>query len=505
MAWLNSMMRSIFRWRMREIRKWSAHPIETQQELLRQFLNQNRHTEWGQRFDFQSITSPQIFAERMPVQNYETLKGDIARMMHGERDVLWTGQVQYFAKSSGTTSDKSKFIPVTRQNLRGGHLKGGWDGMTLLYDKNPNTTFFEGKMLLMGGSLQPFEPFPATQFGDVSAIMLSQMPTVGQHIYVPRLETALQPNTESKIEQMAHLLAKEDMRIIGGVPTWTVVLIRRILELTGKSNLLEVWPNLQGYGHGGVSFEPYREQFKQFIPKADFIYWENYNASEGFFAGQCENGATDMLLYCDNGVYYEFLPESEWEKPFPQSIPLQDVQIGKNYAIVITTNAGLWRYTPGDSVQFTSKFPFKIKVSGRTNQFVNAFGEEVMVSNTDMALAETCRSTGAMVAEYTVAPIYFNGKGKGGHQWLVEFDKEPATDIETFNNLLDTNLQKVNSDYEAKRFKSLAMDRLALQSLPKGTFHRWLSSKGKYGGQHKVPRLANHRRYVEEILHFTTI
>ena len=500
-TWLNSIMRYVLHKRMRRIRYFSAHPHDVQSAMLSQFVNTARYTEWGRIHDFKNIKNARQFNQKIPIQDYETLKPYINRMMNGERDVLWTGVVKWYSKSSGTTNDKSKFIPVTIQNLKTCHLKGGWDSSALIYNARPDTQGFAGKMLVMGGSYESFTPHPQTRFGDVSAIMIEHLPSVGSYIYAPSVDIATMPNSEQKIELMANALIKEDMRSIGGVPTWTVVLLRRILEITGKNNILDVWPNLQVYIHGGVSFEPYRETFKQLIPSEDFTYWEIYNASEGFFATQCQYGADDMLLLLNNGIYYEFLPESEWYSPNPIAIPLSEVEIGKHYAPVITTNAGLWRYVPGDTVLFTSTNPYKIKVSGRTKQFVNAFGEEVMVANTDKALADTCATFGAAVSDYTVAPIYFDGKNKGGHEWVIEFDREPP-DMEAFNNILDTNLQKINSDYEAKRFKNMAMDRLRLRHVPRGTFHGWLKAKGKFGGQNKVPRLANHRQYVEEILHF---
>ncbi|NRA50656.1 MAG: GH3 auxin-responsive promoter family protein, partial [Phaeodactylibacter sp.] len=361
---------------------------------------------------------------------------------------------------------------------------------------------FECKSMIMGGSLFPFEPFPKTTYGDVSAIMIQNMPAVGRPFFTPDFKTALLHDWEVKLEKLAQIGANEpEMVMIGGVPTWTVVLFRRILELTGKHNMLEVWPKFQGYIHGGVSFTPYRKQFEAFFPSDEISYQEIYNASEGYFAAQDDFSRDDMLLLLNNGVYYEFLPMSEWHKPNPIAVPLHEVQVGKNYALVITTNAGLWRYTPGDTVTFTSTTPYRIKITGRTKQFVNAFGEEVMVENTDQALHVACQQTGAIVSEYTVAPVYFEGNSKGGHQWLVEFEKEPA-DESKFVRLLDLALQSANSDYEAKRSKNLALEELQLHTLPPGTFHDWMRSKGKFGGQHKVPRLANHRKYVEEILNY---
>jgi hypothetical protein len=500
-TWLNTIMRYVLNKRMRRIHYFSEHPKEVQSAILSQFVNGAKDTEWGKMHDFKHIKTPKHFAQNIPIQDYESLKPFINRMMHGERDVLWGGQVKWYSKSSGTTNDKSKFLPVTISNLKTCHLKGAWDTSALIYQARPDTQGFAGKMLVMGGTYESFSPFPQTQIGDISAIMTRHLPSVGSYIFAPSVDIAMMPNFEEKIERMAHVLINEDMRSIGGVPTWTVVLLRRILELTGKSHIHEVWPHLQVYMHGGVSFMPYRETFKQLIQKEDFNYWEIYNASEGYFATQCEFGADDMLLLLNNGIYYEFLPESEWHSATPIAIPLSDVEIGKHYAPVITTNAGLWRYIVGDTVFFTSVKPYKIKVSGRTKQFVNAFGEEVMVANTDKALAETCEALGAQVTDYTVAPVYFKGKNKGGHEWVIEFEREPPN-MEAFNNMLDNNLQKINSDYEAKRFKNMAMERLSLNPVPRGTFHSWLKNKGRYGGQSKVPRLANNRQYVEDILNF---
>ena len=499
--WLNTIMRYILLKRMRRIRYFSEHPHDVQAAMLSQFVNTARDTEWGKMHSFKHIKNPTHFAQNVPIQDYETLKPYINRMMHGQRNILWPGQVKWYSKSSGTTNDKSKFIPVTISNLKTCHLKGAWDSSALIYKARPDTQGFAGKMLIMGGTYEAFAPHPQTRFGDVSAIMISHLPSVGSYIYAPSIEIATMPNFDEKIERMAHALIHEDMRSIGGVPTWTVVLLKRILEITGKQNILEVWPNLQVYIHGGVSFTPYRETFKQLIPKEDFTYWETYNASEGYFATQCEYDADDMLLLLNNGIYYEFLPESEWHAKNPIAIPLSNVETGKHYAPVITTNSGLWRYVPGDTVLFTSTNPYKIKVSGRTNQFVNTFGEEVMVSNTDKALAETCRTFNAQVSDYTVAPVFFKHNNKGGHEWVIEFEREPP-DMEAFNNSLDFNLQCINSDYEAKRFKNMAMERLHMHPVPRGTFHSWLKAKGKYGGQCKVPRLANHRQYVDDILNF---
>ncbi len=501
--WINRSMRWYLAQRYKGIAKYMKHPHRFQRALLTQIIQATKHTEWGKQYQFHKIKSLSDFSQQLPITDYEQLKPYIQRMMMGEKDVLWSGQVKWFSKSSGTTSDKSKFIPVTNQNLKRCHIKGTWDTMSIIYHQLPYATQFEHKTLLMGGSWEHYKPYPKTRYGDVSAIMIHHMPAVAHPFFTPDFETALLPDFEYKIEKMAQIVSQEkDMVMIGGVPTWTVVLFRKILEVTGKKNILEVWPNLQVYTHGGVSFTPYREQFKEFLPSDEIKYFEIYNASEGFFGIQHHPDDDDMLLLLNNGIYYEFLPAGEWHKDHPQAIPLEEVELGINYALVITTNAGLWRYVPGDTVQFTSKYPYKIKITGRTNQFVNAFGEEVMVSNTDKALAETCQSLNSIVADYTVAPIYFNTTKKGGHQWLIEFEKTPAN-LALFNQLLDQNLQKINSDYEAKRYKDMALEQLKITVLPPKTFQKWLRSKGKYGGQHKVPRLSNSRKYVDDILGFS--
>ncbi len=502
----NSLFRQYLRFRMRHIRRYMADPHGVQKYWFERLLLTARDTEWGERFSFRNIKSHRQFANRIPIQDYDSLKPYIERMMSGERDLLWNGRVRFFSKSSGTTNDKSKFIPVSSQNLKFCHIGGSWDTTALFYDQRPDAQLFQRKSMLMGGSLQQSGLFLKTFVGDVSAVMINRMPLIGRPFFTPDVKTALLPNFEEKIERMAQMCSQEDVVMIGGVPTWTVVLFRRMLEITGKKHMLEVWPNFQVYIHGGVSFIPYREQFKTFFPTENangkaVSYQEIYNASEGYFGIQNDFTSDDMLLLLDNGIFYEFLPMEEWHKEHPKAIPLEAVEVGKNYAIVISTNGGLWRYTPGDTVVFTSTSPYKIKITGRTRQFVNAFGEEVMVENTDKALALTCHTTGASVLEYTVAPIYLKGTSKGGHEWLIEFEKAPA-DLEHFTHLLDQNLQRINSDYEAKRYRNMALNELTLRPMPSGTFHNWLKNKGKYGGQHKVPRLSNERKYVEEILAF---
>ena len=500
--WINHAFKWYYQQRYKDIQRYMDHPHEVQRALLRQLLDAAKHTEWGRKYYFRSVKTPEDFARQLPIQDYDSLRPYIERMMMGEKDVLWSGQVRWFSKSSGTTSSRSKFIPVPNQNLKQCHIRGTWDTMALLYHNRPDARQFECKSMIMGGSLYQYEPFPRTTIGDVSAIMIDRMPLVGRPFFTPDFETALLSDWEEKLERLAWAGAREpSIVMIGGVPTWTVVLFRRILEITGKDNMLEVWPHFQAYVHGGVSFMPYRKQFEAFFPSGSVSYQEVYNASEGYFAAQDDLSQEGMLLLLNNGIYYEFLPMEEWGKKNPRAIPLAEVEKGKNYALAISTNSGLWRYTPGDTVTFVSTNPYRVKVTGRTKQFVNAFGEEVIVENTDQALAATCQQTGAIVVEYTVAPVYFQGSGKGGHEWLVEFENPPP-DLDEFNRLLDINLQKANSDYEAKRSKNIALEQLRLHALPPGTFLNWMRARGKYGGQNKIPRLANHRQYVDEILDF---
>ena len=493
-------MRWYLKQRIGRIQKFIKTPHKIQEAVLRDLIAATKHTFWGKKYGYRQIKSIEDYAKQVPVSSYDDLKPLIQRMMRGERDILWSGQVKWFSKSSGTTSDKSKFIPVTDRNLYSNHIRGNWDTMSMLYHNKPDARVFADKNLLLVGSLSQFPEYPKTTIGDISAIMTHRMPAVGRPFYSPDFKTGLMSEWEEKIDRTVELTKDDkDLYMIAGVPTWNIVLFRKLLEVTGKEHILEVWPNLSVYVHGGVGFAPYKEQFKQFLPKDDFVYTEAYNASEGFFATRQFLEDDDMLLLLSNGVYYEFLPMEEWDKENPIAIPLKEVELGKNYAMLISTNGGLWRYKIGDTVTFTSKYPYKIKITGRTKQFINAFGEEVMVENTDKAVALTCEQTRSIVSEYTVAPIYFSKKGKGGHHWLVEFDKSPDN-LSDFSRRLDKNLQKINSDYEAKRYKSMALEQLQLSTLPKNTFHNWMRSRGKFGVQNKIPRLANHRQYLEEIL-----
>ncbi|MGB0929583.1 MAG: GH3 auxin-responsive promoter family protein, partial [Chitinophagales bacterium] len=438
------------------------------------------------------------FKKRVPIQDYNSLKPYINRMIEGEKNVLWSQPIQWFAKSSGTTSDKSKFIPVSKDALKNCHFKAGIDSMTLYCRQRPQTKVYTGKAIIMGGSHSISELNAESKYGDLSAVLMQNMPYFAKFLNEPKLSIALQDNWEHKLEQIAQTTVHQNITHLAGVPTWTILLIKRLLEITGKNHLLEVWPNFELYIHGGVSFTPYREQFAALIPKGETQYWQTYNASEGFFAVQDGLNRDDMLLMLKHGIFYEFMPMEELDKENPRTLQLEEVEVNTNYALIISTNSGLWRYMIGDTIQFTTLSPHRIKVSGRTKHFINAFGEEVIIDNSDQAIHKACEQTGAKVQEYTAAPVYFSGDENGTHEWLIEFDQAPK-DLQQFATILDSELQKLNSDYEAKRFKDMAMRFPLIQAVPKGTFYQWLKNRGKLGGQHKIPRLANHREYLEEI------
>ena len=493
----NKVFKSFFRLRQRRLENLRNNPISNQRKVLHSILRNQKNTLWGKRHQLSEKMSVEEFSQSSKIQNYNRLKPFIDRMMLGEADILCEGVVRWFSKSSGTSTGRSKFIPVNRQYLRKNHCRGSWDTINMLYQQKPDSTVFAGKNLVMGGSFESYDQHKYTKRGDVSAIMLQHLPLVCRPFYTPNFKTALMSDFEEKLERMVRICSKRDVRMVGGVPTWTLVLFRKLLEYTGKSNMLEVWPNLETYIHGGVSFDPYRSQFRELVPKDDFKYLEIYNASEGYFAVQ--NGPEEgMLLLTDNDIFYEFLPPEEWHKEDGKSIPLEFVEAGKNYAIVITNSSGLWRYTPGDTVRFHSTSPFTISVSGRMEHFINAFGEEVMVSNSDQAITQACEQMNCIVDNYTVAPIYMRSGNRGGHEWFIEFKKAPA-DLNSFAELLDKNLQAINSDYEAKRYKNIALDPLSIRVLPNGTFINWLKSKGKFGAQNKVPRLSNNRKIANEL------
>jgi hypothetical protein len=495
---LSPAISSLARMRMWRIQAWMNNPIEAQRDVLQSLVTAAQYTEFGKKYNFSKLFTVRAFKQTVPVHEYEDLKPYINRIMNGEQNILWNTPVYWFAKSSGTTSDKSKFIPISDESFEDCHYKAAKDVLTMYYNFNPDSELLTGKGLVIGGSHTINPVNEEARFGDLSAVLLQNSPFWGHWIRTPDLSIALMNEWESKIEKLAHSTIKENVTSISGVPTWTVVLFKRILELTGKKNINEVWPSLELFLHGGVSFTPYKEQFRKLIGK-DIYYLEMYNASEGFFAAQEHPGDEGMLFFLDHGIFYEFMPVSEYGKKEPVTIGLEDVETGKNYALIISTNGGLWRYQLGDTIQFTSLNPFRIKVSGRLKHFINAFGEEVIVDNTDQAIAIASEKTKAIVNDYTAAPVYFSDNSNGAHEWLIEFDQEPGN-LELFIDELDDALKNINSDYEAKRHKNIALRKPIVQVMKRGIFTEWLRSKGKLGGQHKVPRLSNDRNYLEEIL-----
>ncbi len=480
------------------IEQWVNDPISAQREILQDLVTHGQFTEIGRKYGFNELFKVRQFKNAVPIHEYEQLKPYIERMMNGEENVLWNTPINWFAKSSGTTNEKSKFIPISQESLEDCHFQSAKDVLTLYYSSRTESDLLTGKGLVIGGSHQISQVNEEVQYGDLSAVLLQNTPIWANWIRTPELSIALMDEWESKIEMLAQSTIEEDVTSISGVPTWTLILIKRILEITGKSTLKEVWPNLELYIHGGVSFVPYKEQFKKLIGEG-CSYLEMYNASEGFFAAQDTPDEEGMLLFVDNGIFYEFMPIEEYGKEQPTTIGLDKVETGKNYALVITTNGGLWRYLIGDTIQFTSTYPFKIKVSGRIKQYINAFGEEIISDNADQAIAKAVEQTGLSVNDYSAAPVYFGDNNKGAHEWLIEFETTPVNTI-AFANHLDAALKSLNSDYEAKRYKDIALSAPIVRALEKGTFNKWLKQKGKLGGQHKVPRLCNERKYIDEIL-----
>ena len=497
MKLLSPAISRLARFRLGRIENWINHPVAAQYEVFQHLITSAQYTEIGRKYGFEHIYTIKSFKETVPIHEYEDLKPYIERTMKGEQNILWNTPVTWFAKSSGTTSDKSKFIPVSEESLDESHFQGAKDLLTLYYNYYPESDLLTGKGLVIGGSHQVSRVNEDAQCGDLSAVLMQNTPFYGHWLRTPELSIALLDEWETKIERLAETTIHENVTSISGVPTWTLVLIKRILEITGKQHLIEVWPNLELYIHGGVSFKPYKEQFEKLIG-APVNYLDLYNASEGFFAAQDNPEQEGMLLFLQHGIFYEFLPMEEYGKENPQTLQLNEIETGKNYAVVISTNGGLWRYLIGDTIQFTSAGPYKIKVSGRIKHFINAFGEELIVNNSDHAIAAACERTGAIVNDYTAAPIYFSEKGNGGHEWLIQFEKEPA-DPGLFTFELDNALKNANSDYEAKRHKDIALRMPLIRPLKKGVFEEWLRSKGKLGGQHKVPRLSNDRKYIDEI------
>ena len=504
MELVNSFMTWIFKNRLGQIENFKKNPIEVQQEILFELIEEAKRTEFGRKYRFKDIQTYKDFASLVPIHDYEQMKPYIEKTMKGEQDVIWGKDIHWFSKSSGTTSSRSKYIPVSQDALEECHFKGGKDMISLYVNNFPDTKLFTGKNLSIGGSLSknPFNESSEMQVGDISAVIMHNLPLWAQFVRTPSLPVALMGEWEAKIEKMAKEVMEENVVSISGVPTWTIVLIQKILELKNAKNILEVWPNLEVFFHGAVAFGPYRKLFQELIPSPKMRYMETYNASEGFFGIQDQKDSDELLLMLDYGVFYEFIPMEEWDKENPKVIPLEEVEVGKNYAILISTNAGLWRYKIGDTVKFTNKRPYRFKISGRTKHFINAFGEEVIVENAEQAIQRAAEVTKSTIRNFTAAPVYFgDSRSKAAHEWVIEFEHMPE-DAHLFAEVLDKTLREINSDYDAKRYKDLALVAPKIHFVHLGVFENWLKSKGKLGGQNKVPRLSNTREYIDEVLKF---
>ncbi|TXB65298.1 GH3 auxin-responsive promoter family protein [Vicingus serpentipes] len=496
---INSVFSWIIKQRIHQMELFIKYPTEVQNDLLLELIKTAKNTEWGKKYDYNNIKTYNDFKNNVPLQDYETLKTDVLRIKDGEQNILWPSEIKWFAKSSGTVTGKSKFIPVSKEALIDCHYKGGKDLLSIYHNNHPESKLILGKVLVVGGSSQINKLNSGSYTGDLSAIIMKNFPFWVEQRRVPNMEVALMAEWEEKIEKMAISTAKEDVSNISGVPSWTLILMQKILEITKANNISEVWPNLEMYMHGGVNFLPYKSQFNKLLGGNHLNYYENYNASEGFFGLQDQYNSDEMLLMLDYGIFYEFIPVENTEEEQPDTLSLEEVKLNKNYEVVISTNSGLWRYRVGDTIKFTSLSPFRIQVTGRTKHFINAFGEELIIENAEMALAMACKKTESSIRDFTVAPIYIDGKKNGRHQWLIEFENEPIN-LDYFIEILDNGLKSLNSDYEAKRYKNLILTIPEVISLPENTFYIWMKENNKLGGQHKVPRLSNNRNIVDQIL-----
>lgn len=498
MAILTSIVNWLSSKRINQIDQFRKYPVETQKETIFKLLAKAAATEWGQKYKYSSITTIREYQERIPVQTYEDIIPYVDRLRKGESDLLWPGEIKWYAKSSGTTSTRSKFIPMSSEALEDCHYRAGKDVLLLYSLLNPETGIFSGKSLTLGGSHKIDQFSNDSLYGDLSAILIENAPFWVDFIRTPKARIALIEDFEEKLNVITKTTIDENVTSIAGVPSWYLVLIKQILTYTGKTNLLDVWPNLEVFFHGGISFSPYRDQYSTLIRGEQMNYMETYNASEGFFGIQDDLSQNDMLLMLDYGIFYEFIPADRMSSGSATALTIGEVQKNVNYAIIISTNAGLWRYMMGDTIVFTSLDPYRFRISGRTKHFINVFGEEVIIDNAEKAIESACKTTGALIKDYTAGPVYMTLTSKGSHEWLIEFEKEPS-DMNLFITLLDDALKSVNSDYEAKRHKDLNLVIPVVRSLPKKTFDKWLISKKKFGGQNKVPRLSNSREYIEEL------
>ena len=495
---VNSIATWFLKKRIHQIDLFLKYPIDVQEELLKGLINKAKHTEIGNQYDFNSIKTYADFAKSVPVTTYEDNESNYERARKGESNIFWPTPIKWFAKSSGTTNAKSKFLPVSNESLEECHYAASKDLLCLYLNNNPDSELFLGKSLRLGGSKELYKE-NGTVFGDLSAILIDNMPFWAEFSSTPSNEVSLMPDWETKMQAIVDKTINENVTSLLGVPSWVLVLLNQVLESTGKNNLFEIWPNLEVYFHGGVSFDPYLEQYKKLLPKNNFLYYETYNASEGFFAIQDRNNSKELLLMLDYGIFYEFIPMDTYDSSEEIIIPLSDVELGKNYAIVITTNAGLWRYKIGDTIRFTSINPFRIKVTGRTKHHINVFGEELIIENAEVALRKAAKLTHSEIIDYTAGPIFMEGKEKGAHEWIIEFKKQPD-DSATFNKLLDAFLQESNSDYEAKRYNNTTLKPPKIHTARKDLFKDWLKQNDKLGGQHKIPRLSNSREFLEKLL-----
>jgi len=500
MSLFNETLLWLMKRRMSRIEGHFTNPLELQHTSLDELIFSSRNTEWGKKYGYSDIGNYEQFKARVPISTYEEIFPYIDRMMHGEQNILWSSPISWFSKSSGTTNARSKFIPVSKESLENCHMMGGKDMITLLINNKPETKIFEGKGLSIGGSLSNNPLNSSLLLGDVSAVVMKNLPIWAQIIRTPSLDVALMDDWDQKIEKMAIETSKENVTSILGVPTWTLVLIEKILGITGKKSILEVWPNFEFLVHGAVAFGPYREMFQNLVfPSSEVRFLEIYNASEGFFAIQDDLSLPDeMLLMLDYGIFYEFIPMGLLGEKLDKVVPLDQVELGVNYAVLITTNSGLWRYKIGDTVKFTSILPYRIKISGRTKHFINAFGEELIIENAEKAISMACIQTNSEIKDYTAAPAYMEGGKKGSHEWVVEFSKAPK-DLRIFVEILDRTLREVNSDYDAKRSYDLVLESPQVLVAPQGTFYAWMRARGKLGGQHKVPRLSNNREFIDGV------
>lgn len=495
---VNSIASWLLKKRYHQIELFLKYPAEVQEEVLSQLLRVAGTTEIGKKYDFHSIDNYKTFSERLPIVSYEVTEPLIERTRKGEQNIFWPTSIKWFAKSSGTTNAKSKFIPVSAEALEDCHYKSGKDLLCLYLNNNENSQLFTGKSLRLGGSKELYED-NGSFFGDLSAILIDNMPFWAELSSTPSNKVSLMSEWETKLGAIIDESIQENVTSLAGVPSWMLVLLNQMLDQTGKTHLFEVWENLEVYFHGGVSFSPYKDQYKKLLPRKRFNYYEIYNASEGFFAIQDRNNADDLLLMLDYGIFYEFIPMDTYGTLEQKVIPLWEVKLHQNYAIIITTNAGLWRYKIGDTVRFTSISPYRVKVTGRTKHHINVFGEELIIENAEEALKNVCKKTGAQIKDYTVAPIFMVGKEKGAHEWVIEFRKEPE-DIHYFTEFLDNALKSLNSDYEAKRYNNITLKMPVVHVAATDLFYDWLKKNNKLGGQHKIPRLSNSREYVDELL-----